>query len=103
MVHCLNSQTCSLQIIDKKLNALYKYIQTAPAASPVTIPTTHAQEREEVEDDSNRAIKRMASSVEVRAKTNYVECLDAMGFPVTTTATLMAPDIFAEFGKFVAS
>ena len=73
----------SLQIIDRKLNGLRDFLQAMPS-NPTNPPV--ANETKEAADIVRLTIKRMASvRPDERAKTNYLQCLDAMGFPITTS------------------
>ena len=73
----------SLQIIDRKLNGLRDFLQAMPS-NPINPPA--ANETDESADIVRLTIRRMASvRPDERAKTNYVQCLDVMGFPITTS------------------
>lgn len=80
----MNNHTESLKMIDEKLNAVHSFLQ-ASTTSAATAGISG--ERDEVEPDATHTIiKRMASTnPEVRAKSNYLQCLDLLGFPVTTS------------------
>lgn len=82
----LNTHSQSFQIIDRKLNGLFNYLKTGPSTITPTSGVTPAREELEQEDNVRKIIKRMSSSIpQIRAKTNYLQCLDVMGFPVTTS------------------
>ena len=84
MINCLNSQSHSLSLIDRKLNAIHEFLQAAPATA--TGAPAAAQNEQREEDDMSRTIRRMASAQpEIRAKTNYLQSLEALGFPVSTS------------------
>ena len=91
MISCQNSHTQTLRILDTKLNALYVYLQSAPqtgkCATTVTTPgPAPTQGRDEADENDTRTIIRMMASPlpAIRAKANYVQCLEALGFPITT-------------------
>ena len=106
MVNILNKHSLSLQVIDRKLNGLFSLLQTSPSPVLTTPGTTPVTEDIEMEDHARTIIKRMSSSIpQVRAKTNFIQCLDAMGFPITTSledvsVIIIVRDLFGSIKDF---
>lgn len=89
IVNCLNNQSRSLAIIDNKLNGLRESVEVLGAAVQASDPNDSPFKAEQVsmaENEGRRMIRLMSStSSEVQNRANYLQCLDALGFPVETT------------------
>lgn len=81
----MNKQSRNQERIDQKLNAIHDYIQSIPAAPAFTVPSLCSTPRE-AEEETEQIIMMMASPLpETRAKANYLQCMEVLGFPVTTS------------------
>jgi hypothetical protein len=85
----LNLQSKSIILLDKKLNALNSYLQEARTTAPLSSTSSgmgisHIQD--ETENHASEMIRAMASpNPQNRTKGNYLQCLEALGFPVNSS------------------